>query len=135
MILDIFFKQIKVFVDTASVLTWRAREGKSTETVQEMSAALSRLFETLVEKCEVPINMVLHCPNCHVQHVDAPDEGLGWKNPPHRTHQCGQCGALWRPSHACTNGVQELPVPLTPQGNEGPETRAKAYTDFFGEKD
>ena len=64
-----------------------------------------------------PINMVLHCPSCHTQHIDAPDHpyygGMSdaagfhprWDNPPHRSHLCHQCGTIWRPADVCTNGV------------------------------
>lgn len=71
-----------------------------------------------------PIPMVLHCPACRFQHVDAADEhrltcsynlgascdcGLYWTNPPHRTHLCKACGHLWKPANVATTGVQELP--------------------------
>lgn len=87
-----------------------------------------------------PIDMVLHCPACHMQHIDKPDTEeeynkqlfespwweLGgdkperWTNPPHRTHLCrkqdGGCGNLWRPAHVATNGVPHLrPIPYTLQ--------------------
>lgn len=75
-----------------------------------------------------PIDMVLHCPACGVQHIDAaepirmappeaPDmSALGssirgelnpsrWKNPPHRSHLCHGCGHIWRPADVPTNGV------------------------------
>lgn len=49
-----------------------------------------------------PIDMVLFCPNCGKQHVDAPEPDLGpskdgsgdmplWSNPPHRSHLCHDC--------------------------------------------
>lgn len=69
--------------------------------------------------------MILHCPACGVQHVDAPEApppGTGraqfemtggrsalWTNPPHRSHLCrpedGGCGHIWRPADVPTNGV------------------------------
>lgn len=60
-----------------------------------------------------PINMVLHCPKCGRQHIDAPDtdydphyEGhMIWTNPPHRSHLCHGCGWIWRPADVPTNGV------------------------------
>lgn len=64
-----------------------------------------------------PINMVLHCPRCGVQHIDAPEpdkvryeDGVaynppGWTNPPHRSHLCHDCGHVWRPADVPTNGV------------------------------
>lgn len=65
-----------------------------------------------------PIDMVLHCPACGMQHIDR-DEGqhMGahadpsmWRNPPHRSHLCrkedGGCGFVWRPADVPTNGVE-----------------------------
>lgn len=63
-----------------------------------------------------PIDMVLHCPACGMQHVDAPDEDghahahsdgreSRWTNPPHRSHLCHACGLVWRPADVPTNGV------------------------------
>ena len=53
-----------------------------------------------------PINMVLHCPSCGLQHVDAPDGD--WTNPPHRSHLCHGCGTIWRPADVPTNGVSSI---------------------------
>ena len=83
-----------------------------------------------------PIDMILHCPECHMQHIDKPDPcdldircdqsgvcyaeandkpeqcGRGWKNKPHRSHLCipadGGCGHIWRPADVPTNGVAVL---------------------------
>lgn len=53
-----------------------------------------------------PIDMVLHCPACGKQHIDAPDERTpDWKNEPHRSHLCHGCGHIWRPADVPTNGV------------------------------
>jgi hypothetical protein len=81
-----------------------------------------------------PIDMVLHCPACGMQHIDAPEsppktrpgdstgamaaawfgtEAAGavsrvfdrWDNPPHRSHKCHGCGHIWRPADVATNGV------------------------------
>ncbi len=63
-----------------------------------------------------PIDMVLHCPACGLQHIDAPEPELGpsvdgsgdmpiWSNPPHRSHLCHGCGHIWRPADVPTNGV------------------------------
>lgn len=63
---------------------------------------------------EVPIDMVLHCPKCGLQHIDAPDPAPRytswkqfdhWTNPPHRSHLCKTCGWVWRPADVPTNGV------------------------------
>lgn len=62
-----------------------------------------------------PIDMVLHCPQCHEQHIDIPkvidvqDGGeIGWTNPPHRSHLCHNCGCIWRPADVPTNGVAKV---------------------------
>ncbi len=63
-----------------------------------------------------PIDMVLHCPACGLQHIDAPEPDLGpsvdgsgdmplWSNPSHRSHLCHGCGHVWRPADVPTNGV------------------------------
>lgn len=53
-----------------------------------------------------PIDMVLHCPACGMQHIDAVEElpmpmpgssfegSAGWVNPPHRSHLCHGCGQI-----------------------------------------
>ena len=64
-----------------------------------------------------PIDMVLHCPKCGLQHVDAPEDAdcdgevahtHGWSNPPHRSHLCHSCGCIWRPADVTTNGVAAI---------------------------
>jgi hypothetical protein len=78
-----------------------------------------------------PIPMILHCPACGVQHIDAPtpcDMGVGcqeagvcfaaahgepdrcgaWDNPPHRSHLCASCGHIWRPADVPTEGVAAI---------------------------
>jgi hypothetical protein len=60
------------------------------------------------EQLRRPIDMVLHCPECHAPHIDKPNLPE-WSNPPHRTHLCHDCGHLWRPASVATNGVAELP--------------------------
>lgn len=64
-----------------------------------------------------PIDMILFCPMCGVQHIDAPDDtsenepyrhpGM-WDNPPHRSQLCRECGCIWRPADVPTNGVKEI---------------------------
>lgn len=75
-----------------------------------VALALSLLLGELA-----PVDMVLYCPKCNTQHIDAPEldppgaairaKGA-WDNPPHRTHKCVACAHLWRPSDTSTNGVQ-----------------------------
>ena len=63
--------------------------------------ALAALSET-----QKPIPMLLFCPRCGKQHVDAPKGD--WTNPPHATHTCQFCDLNWRPSNALTEGVAGL---------------------------
>lgn len=51
------------------------------------------------------IDMVLHCPHCGHQHIDAVNTASGWMNPPHRSHLCHCCAHIWRPADVYTNGV------------------------------
>ncbi|WP_157783553.1 hypothetical protein [Rhizorhabdus wittichii] len=92
-----------------------------------MGAAIRAIIEALrgasgggVERPpDAPINIVLHCPNCGLQHIDEPVgewEGRPWANPPHRSHLCHGCGCIWRPADIATNGVSSI------------ETRGKADT-------
>lgn len=79
-----------------------------------------------------PIDMILHCPKCGMQHIDEPesestyagrlfesswwelggDKPERWMNPPHKSHLCrkeeGGCGTVWRPADVPTNGVQAV---------------------------
>ena len=67
-----------------------------------------------------PIDMVLFCPACGTQHIDAPDtpdpyptpekDAAHWTNPPHRSHLCHNpdCNHIWRPADVPTNGVQAV---------------------------
>jgi hypothetical protein len=80
-----------------------------------------------------PIPMLLFCPQCGTQHVDAPEaftptgrcECAGpdeceaceqnraayeetWQNPPHRSHKCHACGCIWRPADVATTGVETI---------------------------
>lgn len=70
----------------------------------------------------MPINMLLFCPECHTQHIDKEEPGTlissgpfagrvrpsKWTNPPHRSHLCHHCGCIWRPADVPTNGVAAL---------------------------
>lgn len=73
-----------------------------------------------------PIDMVLFCPGCGMQHIDEPEviskifachhadpmtcqcDNRRWTNPPHRSHLCHGCGYIWRPADVPTNGVAEI---------------------------
>lgn len=56
----------------------------------------------------MPIDMILFCPACRYRHIDAPNPEEGWTNPPHRSHKCQACRAVWRPADVETNGVATI---------------------------
>jgi hypothetical protein len=55
-----------------------------------------------------PIPLLLFCPRCDRQHVDAPQPEKDWTNPPHRSHECQACGYVWRPADVATTGVRTI---------------------------
>ncbi len=56
--------------------------------------------------------MVLHCPQCHTQHIDKLEaSGIDWSKRPHRKHQCANCGNVWKPFDFHTVGVEEVTTP------------------------
>lgn len=70
-----------------------------------------------------PIPMILFCPFCGTQHIDAEEDHKDgcalnvnphacncdrWSNPPHRSHQCRSCSHVWRPADVPTTGVSEI---------------------------
>ncbi len=69
---------------------------------------IRRLGETLLGERPQVIDMLLFCPNCAAQHIDAPQPDREWDNPPHRTHECQACLYTWRPSDHFTNGIAEI---------------------------
>lgn len=81
---------------------------------------ITAVIDALKAKEQKPIDMVLFCPACHNQHIDAPDEpyygGMTdaagfhprWDNPPHRSHLCQYCKFVWRPADVPTNGVASI---------------------------
>lgn len=98
------------------------RELLDTQRDNEAELARLRLVEfgisagqTLRRLRQAPIDMVLFCPACGKQHIDAPDPAPQfappddvWTNPPHRSHLCAGCGYTWRPADVATNGVQAI---------------------------
>lgn len=82
-----------------------------------------------------PIDMILPCPRCGLLHVDAPEPGTDWTNPPHKSHLCHLCGVVWRPADIPTNGVaatktkgdRDTWTPTYPPASE-PETPNQLYT-------
>ncbi len=57
---------------------------------------------------QTPIDVMLFCPKCGRQHIDAPEPETGWTNPPHKSHLCHGCGTIWRPADVPTNGVAAI---------------------------
>lgn len=55
-----------------------------------------------------PIPILLFCPECGEQHIDAPEPEAGWTNPPHKSHTCHGCGIIWRPADIATVGVAAI---------------------------
>jgi hypothetical protein len=95
--------------------------GMADATADFMIAASPDVVLDLLDELEAPIPMILHCPACLTQHVDAPDErSPGWTNPPHKSHLCHGCGHVWRPCDRPTEGVKALAT----AGKEDSSTRA-----------
>lgn len=93
---------------------------------QSISEVLSsRIFEycasvkfgegkAMMAQCEIkkiiesePVPVLLFCPNCKAQHIDAPEPEKGWTNPPHKSHLCHYCKTIWRPADVATTGVEK----------------------------
>lgn len=90
-----------------------------TSTVGILSEYLEKAFgpgSTILDRVMSPIPMILHCPACLSQHIDAPDGD--WTNPPHRSHLCARCGHIWRPADVPTEGVQAI---VTIGANDSPK--------------
>lgn len=91
-----------------------------------------------------PIDMVLFCPQCGIQHIDRPaevkwkDDPNGftsspqWTNPPHRSHLCHSCRHIWRPADVPTNGV--FTIVTTGNDDTFPAHRVSAYNLQFREQ-
>lgn len=70
-------------------------------------------LHALADEARKPLPMILHCPNCHLQHIDRDDETGAWATTSvHRKHLCkkedGGCGKLWMPANVATVGVESL---------------------------
>lgn len=79
---------------------------------QTEAAECRRGVIAAAEECarltQAPVPMLLYCPACAVQHIDAPQPEKGWTNPPHRSHECQFCGHVWRPADVATTGVASI---------------------------
>lgn len=51
-----------------------------------------------------PVDMILFCPNCGLQHIDAPSDVEDCR----LSHTCGYCNYTFRPSDVPTNGVPAI---------------------------
>lgn len=101
----------------------------------------------LLGQLEAPIDMILFCPLCGVQHVDEPEDVSrttsefgppeAWENPPHRSHLCHGCGHIWRPCDRATNGVKAIEtVGKADSPRVDPtalESQAELYRKLLGE--
>lgn len=100
---------------TLTVLNTTLRDALKQEAITLQSKAVDDWLRDVADALCDPIDMVLHCPKCRAQHIDAPEETdpstwtperYGhWTNPPHRSHLCAACGTIWRPADVPTNGV------------------------------
>lgn len=76
------------------------------DAVNDVIREIARFREA--QRPTAPIDMVLFCPKCGTQHVDAPEPGTAWTNPPHKSHLCKSCKHIWRPCDQATNGVERI---------------------------
>lgn len=104
-------------------------------TREEMREILPILNKWMGESA--PINLLLFCPSCGEQHVDAARPGVcetcgaaesecvcanfkAWLNPPHKSHRCNFCNHVWRPADVPTNGVAAIESRGSRDGSAAP---------------
>jgi hypothetical protein len=96
---------------------------------QQLRAHLSELLAPVLAGAPLfPVPMLLFCPVCANQHIDRQERDSHawceqcrsppaapcyawckvWANPPHRSHKCHTCGAIWRPADVPTTGVARI---------------------------
>lgn len=73
-----------------------------------------------------PLPMLLFCPACGEQHIDAPNPAIGWTDPPHRSHECQACHHVWRPADVATTGVAAITTQGAADGSPVPQGLAHA---------
>lgn len=83
-------------------------------------SALRGAMALLEDERARPVELLLFCPACLHQHVDAPDPAIGWTNPPHRSHLCASCGHVWRPADRPTTGVATIATKGAKDGGAHP---------------
>ena len=78
--------RVLTLADSLADLAGEARPGECTCAAEDMP--FGRCCKAAPAPV-APIDMVLHCPACGLQHIDGPDERTpGWTNAPHRSHLC-----------------------------------------------
>jgi hypothetical protein len=98
----------KLFLKWAAEGNWKPTESMWAAW-QASSDMLRATLPEAPQPATAPIDMLLWCPQCGEQHIDAPDERApDWTNPPHKSHLCHGCSHIWRPADVPTNGVQSI---------------------------
>lgn len=116
------------------------------QSIRQRDSALRLLREAGIapEACQsvknetevMPIPMLLFCPNCGNQHIDAPNEAIGWTDPPHKSHECQHCKHTWRPCDLPTRGVPTIHTKGKNDGRPSPRfVQAMPARDFITKKD
>jgi hypothetical protein len=100
-------------------LDWKRLPVRNREAIEQAIAALEQgdlntpkqAVDGVAPSLAAPIPMLLFCPACGLQHIDATeparDGEKAWDKPPHRSHKCA-CGTVWRPADVPTVGVASI---------------------------
>ena len=93
---------------------WRQADSESFSQHAKADKTAAAFEQLIIDTCAAldapakPVDMVLYCPKCGLQHIDAPDSrSPDWTNPPHKSHLCHGCQHVWKPSDTPTNGVKQ----------------------------
>lgn len=94
----------------ADAVVMGRKDGAAVLRLSHAMALLVDQIKHLRARDEAVVDMILHCPVCHMQHIDEVDEvrNPGWLNPAHISHTCLGCGTVWRPCDRPTNGVAAM---------------------------
>lgn len=97
---------------THGQITTRADEAERARNVGATIYGYRADHAAVTSVAAAPIPMLLFCPACGLQHIDAPeparDGEKAWDNPPHRSHKCHACATVWRPADVPTVGVASI---------------------------